>query len=280
MTPALQDEIRAADGTRLLRRRWLPPSGAPPRVRLLLVHGLGEHLGRYEETGAALAMRGIACVGVDLRGCGRSAGARGSLRRWLDYHADLDAAAPAPPCAVLAHSMGGLVALDWLRARAAGAGAGPPPTALILSGPLLDPAVPVPLWKRVAANALARLWPHLRLPTGIPLADLCTDPAAVAAFERDPLRDSCSTPRWYVEMRRARERVLAALPTLRVPVQFHLAGEERIVSGAAIERACAAWGGPCALVRWPRGRHEILQEPFRAAVWESMADFILARTPC
>lgn len=277
MSSAARDEVRAADGTRLLRRTWLPPAGTPVRARLLFVHGLGEHLGRYEEAGAWLAARGIAGTGVDLRGCGLSEGRRGSLRSWTDYHLDLEAAAPAPPFGVLAHSMGGLVALDWLRARQAAAA--PLPMALLLSGPLLEVAVPVPAWKRAAAGLLARVAPHLRMATGIPTAWLCTDPAQVALFERDPLRDPKSSPRWYAEMQRARARVVAALPSFTPPAQFHLAGDERIVSAAAVEAGCAAWGGPKEMLRWPAGRHEILHEPFRFQVLERMAGFLLAHAP-
>lgn len=287
MTAAARDEIRAADGMRLLRRRWQPPASQNLRARVLLVHGLGEHLGRYEEVGSALAARGIAVSGCDLRGCGLSDGRRGHVRRWSDYHLDLTACAPAPPFALLAHSMGGLVALDWLLARGAAAGAeaggaaaaASLPQALVLSGPLLDVAVPVSAWKLAAAGLLSRLTPGLRIPTGIPLAWLCTDPAAVAVFARDPLRDPKSTPRWYTEMQRARARVLPALSRFTIPAQFHLAGDERIVGAAAVEAGCADWGGPKELVRWPAGRHEILQEPFRQEVLDRMADFVLARAP-
>jgi lysophospholipase len=279
VTVAARDEVRAADGMRLVRRRWPSSAGSLSRARLLLVHGVGEHLGRYEEAGESLAARGIEVSGCDLRGCGLSDGRRGHVRRWSDYHLDLDACCPAPPFAVLAHSMGGLVALDWIRARGARAGAATLPEALILSGPLLDVAVPVSAWKLAAAGVLSRLAPGLRIPTGIPLPWLCTDSAAVARFERDPLRDPKSTPRWYVEMQAARARVLPALAQFRIPAQFHLAGDERIVSAAAVEAGFAAWGGPKELLRWPAGRHEILQEPFRQDVLTRMADFVLERAP-
>lgn len=279
MTQAARDEVRARDGTRLLRRRWLPPTGTATRARLLVVHGLGEHLGRYEEAGAFFAERGFATSGCDLRGCGLSDGRRGHVRRWTDFHQDLDACAPAAPFAVLAHSMGGLVALDWVRARFQAPAAESLPFALVLSGPLLDVAVPIAAWKKSVAGILSRWAPGLRMRSGVPLPLLCTDSAVVAAFERDPLRDPKSTPRWYVEMQRARARVLDALPAMRVPAQFHLAGDERIVSAEAVQAGFDNWGGPKELVRWPRGRHEILHEPFRQEVLARMADFLLRHSP-
>jgi alpha-beta hydrolase superfamily lysophospholipase len=275
MNSAAQDRVRTADGALLLRRLWATPAGAAPRARALVVHGLGEHLGRYEDLGGALAGSGIETRGVDLRGHGLSHVRRGHVRRWQDYHLDLDAAAPPPPFAVIAHSMGCLVALDWTRARAAGTGVGPPPAAVILSGPLLDVAVRVAPWKVALSGILSRLAPGLPIPTGIPLDDLCTDPSAVARFAQDPLRGTFSTPRWYTEMQLARRRVLAALPLLGMPAQFHLAGDERIVSGPAVLTGHAAWGGPKELLRWPSARHEILQESCRDDVMQHMARFLL-----
>ena len=270
----MSEVLRAADGLALYARRW--PARGSERARVLLVHGLGEHLGRYEETGNALAARGIRVQGCDLRGHGRSDGLRGHVERWEDYHLDLDTCCPEAPFALLAHSMGGLIALDWTRARLEDPARGPAPTALLLSGPLLAVAVRLPIWKRALAGVLNRVAPRLRLANEIPLADLCTDACVVAAFEADPLREGKSTPRWYAEMQAAQARVRAALPRLQVPAQFHLAGDERIVSAVAVERTAAAWPVRHQLLRWPAGRHELLQEPFRAELHAKMAEFLLA----
>lgn len=276
--PAPESPLRAADGVVLHGRSW--PAHGDERLRLLIVHGLGEHLGRYEETARAFAARGIAVQGCDLRGHGRSGGVRGHVERWSDYHLDLDAACPRAPFAVLAHSMGGLVALDWTLGRLREPARGPAPCALVLSGPLLGVAVRLPAWKRVAAGLLNLVAPHLLLANEIPLAYLCTDARVVAAFEADPLRESRSTPRWYAEMNAARRRVLAALAELRVPAQFHLAADERVVDAGAIERAAAQWPAASALVRHPAGRHELLHEPFRAQVRAEIVEFLLAQSGC
>lgn len=266
------------DGLVLHGCRW--PARGAERARLLIVHGLGEHLGRYEETADAFAARGIAVQGCDLRGHGRSQGRRGHVERWSDYHLDLDAACPRAPFAVLAHSMGGLVALDWTLARLCAPARGPAPCALVLSGPLLGVAVRLPAWKRAVAGLLNLVAPRLPLANEIPLPDLCTDARVVADFEADPLRESRSTPRWYAEMNAARRRVLAALPEFRVPAQFHLAGDERVVDAAAIESAARAWPAASVLLRHPEGRHEILHEPFRARVRAQIVEFLLAQEGC
>jgi len=268
--------VRAADGTALHARRWA--ALGIERARVLLVHGLGEHLGRYEETGADLASRGLRVQGCDLRGHGLSGGHRGHVERWSDYHLDLDAVCPEPPFAVLGHSMGGLIALDWTLARLRNPSLGRTPCALVLSGPLLGVAVELPAWKRAAAGCLNRLAPRLQLANEIPLPDLCTDAGVVAAYEADPLREGRSTPRWYVEMQAARRRVRKGWAEFTMPAQFHLAGDERIVDAAEIEWASSTWPVTCSLQRWPDGRHELLQEPFRAELRAKISEFLLAES--
>ena len=73
----------AMDGTKLLVRRWAPTGD--PWARMLLVHGAGEHSGRYERTGGLFAEAGIDVTAFDLRGCGGSGGRRGDVERWDDF---------------------------------------------------------------------------------------------------------------------------------------------------------------------------------------------------
>ncbi len=268
-----RSHVHAADGLRLERYRWRPPADAPTPggpPRLLLVHGLGEHLGRYEHVGAWWARRGWEVVGVDFRGFGRSDGRRACIRRWSDYHLDLDAVAPGAPFALLAHSMGGLVALDWLRRRQLAAGTALPEVALF-SGPLLGMHFRPPWWKELPAPVLSRLLPCLRLPSGLDTQGLCNDRDAVERFESDPLRVAVVTPRWYEEMKRALRRVRDFVPEYRVPAQFHLGGDDRTVSRHAVRETAKRWPVQAELWEWDRGAHEVLQEPFWEEVLEVMA---------
>src|SRR5918992_3514740 len=71
--------LRLPDGTEIFTREWAPPGGVAARGSVLLVHGLGEHCGRYDHVAARLAAIGLTVHGHDLRGHGRSEGARGSI---------------------------------------------------------------------------------------------------------------------------------------------------------------------------------------------------------
>ncbi|RMH03265.1 MAG: alpha/beta fold hydrolase [Planctomycetota bacterium] len=267
MVELSEDRVAAGDGTPLWRREWRPDGCE--RAAVLLVHGVGEHLGRYDRHARALADRGLRVRGVDLRGHGRSGGRRGHVRRWADYAADLDAAAAGlpEPFLLLAHSMGGLVALDWLRGRR------PRVRALALSSPLLGVGVRAPGWKVVLGRALSRIAPGVHLPNELPPEGICSDPEVVRRYLEDPLVFRSITPRWFTEMERALARVRAAAPAGRQPLYLNLAGDERLVDNEAAEAFAEAWGGPVRRRRWPGLRHETLNEPQGGEVLAAIADW-------
>src|SRR5205823_8342882 len=111
--------ISSADGTRLAYRSW-PRGGA--EVTFAVVHGLGEHSGRYERFAAGMARHGMATYAVDLRGHGKSEGQRGhvdSWSQWIDdaaaFVAHVESEAPGE-VVPLGHSFGGAVMLSTVRA--------------------------------------------------------------------------------------------------------------------------------------------------------------------
>ena len=74
------------DGLRQLRRRW---SVGEPRAALLLVHGIGEHSGRYEHVGAAFAAAGIDTLSFDARGFGQTEGRPAYVESFDEYIHDV-----------------------------------------------------------------------------------------------------------------------------------------------------------------------------------------------
>ncbi len=80
--PGMTRTIATPDGTTLLTRDWTPD--VDPWLHLLLVHGVGEHSGRYDRTGRLLAEAGVMVTAYDHRGHGGSSGRRGDVERWAD----------------------------------------------------------------------------------------------------------------------------------------------------------------------------------------------------
>lgn len=261
--------LRARDGTPLAGRRWA--SAAAPLGDVLLVHGLAEHLGRYEGLATALAAASFRVTGVELRGHGDSEGRRGHVRRWSDYGLDLNAAAEiGGPFFVVAHSMGALAVLDWLRQPQ-------PVLGLVLGSPLLGVAAGVPRWKEAAGRLLARLLPALPMSNGIDPTLLSHDEESNRRYAADPKVFRTVTPRWFEEMRAAIGRVQGDPGRFRVPLQLHLGMEDRIVDVRAAERFAAGWGGPLEIQRWPGCYHELFQETVRERVFASVRAWLERR---
>jgi alpha-beta hydrolase superfamily lysophospholipase len=113
-----EGHFSAPDGTRLWFERDVP-DGA--RAHAVLVHGYGDHLGRYRTFRDAMLAEHFAMHAYDVRGHGRSEGARGAVRAFSDYTAELEAfvrsshaLAAGLPLFIVAHSHGGLITLRWL----------------------------------------------------------------------------------------------------------------------------------------------------------------------
>ena len=179
---SITSTVTAADGCGLLLRSW-EPVGGDPRAVILIVHGLGEHSGRYEHVGGHLARQGFLAKALDLRGFGASEGPRAYAAGFDVYLDDLaphvaEATGRAIPVIMLGHSMGGLVALRYAQERSG-------LDLLVLSSPVMEAAIP--RIKRIAARVLRRIAPRFALPNDIEGAQLSRDPAVGEAYFADPL---------------------------------------------------------------------------------------------
>jgi alpha-beta hydrolase superfamily lysophospholipase len=262
-------DIKSADGTPLALFRWEGTDTS--KGHLLIVHGLAEHMGRYEEVGGWCADAGYRATGLELRGHGDSGGKRGHILSWSEYVADVDAAVKSletDRLVVLAHSMGGLVVLDWLRNNADKA------KAVALSAPLLQASVKAPRWKVMAANVLSRITPGLVMANEIPPSDVSRSPEIVKNYASDSRIFHGVTPRWYTEMNATQARVVEHAPSYRTPARFVWGTDDKIVSPEAIERFAGAYGGPGSQRSWKGLYHELLYEPEKEQVREDLFSWL------
>ncbi len=275
--PSEIGSVTTRDGVALRTRRWEPPE--EPWAGLLIVHGLGEHSGRYERTGSILAASGLLVHGWDLRGFGGSGGQPCHVERWEDLLDDVDAAllrlqaeVPGRPVVLLGHSMGGLIALDQATSGR--------PTAdlLVLSGPAVADALAP--WKHRLAPILDRIAPRLRLPSGITAEDVCRDPAQAAADACDPLIRSSGSVRLGRFGFDAQRRVAARLASLeRMPMPTLVVhGADDPVIPVASSEAIGRLGGVTLRVL-PGLRHEVFNEPEGPEVVAEVVAWIGDRVP-
>lgn len=257
--------IRTRDGLALVRRDW--PS-ADARGTIVIVHGLGEHIGRYGHVAAHLNASRWSVVGYDQRGHGASPGERGRIAAHDDLLADLAAlvddvrAEASGPLVLLGHSLGGLVVARFV----AGALESPRPPwqrdvdALVLSSPALD--IGMTGAKRAVLATLETLTPNLGIGNGLDATGISRDAAVVAAYRADPLVHDRIAPRLVRFLADAGPVVRGLAPRWRVPTLLLYAGSDRLVVPAGSAAFAAA--APAAIVTarpFASLFHEIFNEP-------------------
>lgn len=269
----------AGDGVVLHRHSWLPDE--EPAAVLAVVHGYGEHGGRYRYLADAMVPRGYAIHVFDLRGHGRSPGVRGHIERFSQYVHDarlfadtVAAEQPGAPLFLLGHSLGGLIATACAEARAGGL------AGLILSSPFLRLRLPVSGAKRAAAKVLSLIAPARDIGNSIPAEELSHEPEVVAAYTSDPLNHHVATARWAAEVLAAQSAALSAAGRLRLPLLVLYAGADTIADPAASRELFAAASSADKTLRCYEGYyHELFNEVGRDAVFADLGAWLEARAP-
>jgi alpha-beta hydrolase superfamily lysophospholipase len=210
---------------------------------VLLVHGLGEHAGRYAELACELRNWGFAVRAYDQRGHGLSGGPRGGLTHdtaLLDDLAEVIDATRASqrrlgqqgqPLILLGHSLGGLVASRFVSLQLR------PVDALVMSSPALDPGLSA--LQKILVATLPAVAPNLRVNNGLDPRYLSHEPAVVAAYRADPLVHPKISARLARFIATAGPATVAAAADWRVPTLLLYAGADHLVNPAG-SRAFAA----------------------------------------
>jgi alpha-beta hydrolase superfamily lysophospholipase len=251
--------VHSRDRTRLWWQRFVPPS---PRATVAVLHGGGDHSGRYAGVTRALVRARFTVALLDFRGHGRSTGRRWHVSSFQEYQDDLDAfmarvreadggAAPF----VVAHSQGALVAIEWaLAARRDVSG-------FVLSSPYLRLALKPPALKLLAAQVVGRVVPWLPISTGLRVVDLTSDVEMQRWTDSDPLYGRATTPSWFNASLRAQREALAKAPAFDYPLLVLAAGGDRIADLEAARTFVEAAGSPDKSLRvYDRMQHEIFNE--------------------
>lgn len=276
----IEEEARARDGTRLMLRRWSPGGAGPGAARgtVVLVHGLGEHIGRYEHVAAWLRHRGFAVLGFDQRGHGCSQGPRGGLRSSDDLLEDLTLVVDlarqgqAGPLVLLGHSMGGQVAASFVAGRIR------PVEALVLSSPALDPGLSA--FNRGLLALMWRLAPDFALPSRLDAHLVSHDPQVERDYRSDPLVHDLVTARLVRAIVDGGTQVRRQASQWSVPTLLMWAGADKLVapSGSA-EFAAKAPGTVVESHCFEHDFHEVFNEPDKEQVFARLRDWLDRHVP-
>ena len=260
------DLAATRDGLTQLRRRW---RARDARAAMLLVHGIGEHSGRYDHIGSFLASKGIDVLAFDNRGFGQSGGRRAHVDRFEQYLDDVEDLLAerrrlSLPVILFGHSLGGLIAARYLvtgRSR---------PDLAVLSSPALRAEVPA--WQRFTAPIVGRLLPRLFIPSRIDGSLLSRDPEVGTVYANDPLVIGGATAGLGRAVFDAMAATSSALDRITIPTYVVHGSGDALVPPAASEAFEAL---PNVTRRVYDGLlHECFNEPERQTVLDDLAAWL------
>ncbi|MBN1464988.1 lysophospholipase [candidate division KSB1 bacterium] len=224
------------DGLKIFSQAWLPQ--AEPRANLIIVHGLGEHSGRYAHVARYFNERGLAVFALDLPGHGLSEGKRGHVNNFVDFIDVLEQlrgrmikVSPGKPTFLFGHSMGGTIALIYLldyqhHIRAA-----------VLSAPAIQIKMGPPTFIKELVPKLAAIAPSLTINSGLKPAWISRDKDVVAAYRTDPLVHPHISLSLFSGMYNGGKHALANAEKVNIPVFALYGSNDVIIQGSAVDAA-------------------------------------------
>jgi alpha-beta hydrolase superfamily lysophospholipase len=274
------DRLPTRDGLALPTRSWLPNEPGSERAALVVVHGLGEHIGRYDRLATRLVREGYAVHGFDQRGHGYAPGVRCNVRRFeefvddlADFFALVQPLHPGKQLVLFGHSMGGVIAARAVQTAAVS------PHLLLLSSPAFRDGAEVPGWARRLLGAIARPlpgFPTVRLASSL----LSRDPAEVAAYDRDPaVFHGPIKARIATEMGRAGADAIRDASKIQVPLLLLHGAADGLAQPTGSAALMAKLSGCDAEFQlYPEGPHELFNDPGRERVIGDLLRWLKART--
>jgi len=221
-------------GIEIFFQKWIAEKA---KAVVILVHGLGEHSGRYENLLKSFADKKISVFAIDHRGHGKSDGKKGHIDSFMDYVYDLKLFLEfikeenkGLPVIVYGHSLGGVIAAKYAMTYPDDL------SMLVISSPGFAPAFKVPAWKTGLASFFSSRISSLTFPNGLKVADISHDADAVAAYENDPLVHNKVTARFVVEFIRAGQECMSNAGSIKKPLLVFHGKEDHIADYKASEQ--------------------------------------------
>jgi alpha-beta hydrolase superfamily lysophospholipase len=261
-------EWQSAIGKPVFACEWRPEDEAAVKASVILVHGMGEHSGRYRHVAENLITDGYAVFAFDQYGHGRTEGKRGHTRSYEDLLEGIDRLLaeagrrfPGKPKFLFGHSMGGNLTLNYLLRRR------PDIAGAVVTGPWLRLAFDPPVIPLAFARVLERIYPGLSNNRPLQANHLTSDPDMVRQLAEDTLGHGRITARFFLGVHRAGRWALDHASELTVPVLLMHGGDDKVTSLEASRRFAEKAGSRITFREWPGFRHELHNEVGREEVF-------------
>ena len=265
--------LTTSDGLQLNGTSY-SPTGEIKGV-VVLLHGMGEHFGRFKHVADFFSTIGYATVGMDHRGHGNSGGKKGHTPSYDQLMNDIDVLmnktkemVPGKPVVLYGHSMGANLAANYAIRKK------PSLKALILTAPYFRLAFDPPAWKVKLARISAGIIPTLTQSTGLEVEAISRDPKVVEAFKEDSLVHDKITSAFFVNVHSAGPYAIKHASELSVKTLAMHGTADRATSSMGTEEFANRNPQNVELKLWDGFYHEIHNEPERQQVFDYIANWL------
>lgn len=268
-------DLKAKDGRNLKGYTWGDLSQA--KAILVLVHGVGEHVRRYDHVAAAATARGMAMIGIDQRGFGSSGGKPGVVGSSAALMSDITTvieqarqANPTAPVFLYGHSMGALEVLYY------GLTEKPRIAGVIATSPPLSTAT-LTQTQITLTKLLSGILPNLTIPSNLSLAGLSRDQKIVDDYKADPLvhdKVSVALGKFFYE---GALFVMNHAAEWKLPLYLAHGSEDKLCPISGSKEFFSKLSGDVTFKVWEGLYHETHNEPEKELVLATMLDWVEAR---
>jgi len=265
-------QFQSQDGLALHACMFVPEN---PKALIVLIHGMGEHFGRYAHVAEFFTQNGFAVAGIDLRGHGKSEGKRGHTPSYDLLMEDIElfvnklkTSYLEVPLVLYGHSMGGNLALNALIRKKL------PLKAAVISAPYLKLAFEPPKWKTVLGKLSAKWLPELTQPTGLNTKSLSRDEAVIQAYEKDPLVHDKITSSFFVNVHFAGPYAIEHAAKIGLPFLLMHGTKDQLTSHHATQQLHELTHERSELKLWEGFFHELHNEPEQQEVLNFVLEWL------
>jgi acylglycerol lipase len=273
----LEMNWKARDGLDIFAQSW-EPTILQPKAVVCLVHGHGEHTSRYAHVAEAFGRQGFVLFGADLRGHGRSGGARGHISSIEDFVQDIDvlleearARYPGLPIILYGHSVGGVLVLYYGLLRK------PEVKGVIAASSTLHTAVEQQKIKVMLARMLGSLSPNTSMASGLDPKSISRDEKVVQAYIDDPFVHDKISLGFGKIMLGVTTWTLAHAGEFPLPLLLLHGKADMIAFPSSSIEFAAPLKEKCTMVLWDDAYHELHNEPEKEEVFKTMTLWMDAR---
>lgn len=266
-------DLTTSDGLKLSGEYFIPT--AENKGVIVLIHGMGEHFGRYYHVAKFFETIGYATIGMDLRGHGKSEGKKGHTTSYDQLMNDIDLLIKkanelfvGKPVILYGHSMGANLAANFAIRRK------PTLKGLILTGPYFKLAFAPPAWKVKLGKISAGIIPTLTQPTGLEVEAISRDETVVNAYKNDSLVHDKITSAFFVNVHAAGPYAIEYAKELNIKTLVMHGAADRLTSSKGSEEFTHQNPQMIEMKLWEGFYHEIHNEKEKQQVFDYIANWI------